>query len=86
MYLPKMPIEKSWIPPKNSMTQMVEVQPATGSENISFLAITKISIMKAIIEKIIPITVDICKGNVVNANIPSMEYFTKPQKDHVDSP
>ena len=72
MYCPSIPIEKSCIPPKNSITLMVEAHPLTASPNRRVLMIIIIMNITAKMEKTIPIIVDMYNGVVENDVIPSI--------------
>ena len=73
MYLPRIPIVKSWIPPRKRITAIREVQPDVGLPKMRVRTTTKKVISKEIKQDRRPATKAIIRGKSEKLTIPSME-------------
>ena len=76
------PMQSSWMPPINRITQTIEGQPATGSPQIS-VRITRNKIIKNDTpQNTTPFTAATDKGATEKPEIPSREYLNSWRRDH----
>ena len=81
-----MPTQKSWMPPKSKMMQMVAGKPATGSPQMMVLMKKYKMRIKAIRQNRTPTTEAMANGAVEKPMMPSMDYKSSFQNDHFVSP
>ena len=73
MYLPRIPMVKSWIPPRKRMTAIREVQPDVELPKMRVRTTTKKVISREIKQDSRPAAKAIIKGKSEKLTIPSME-------------
>src|SRR3712207_261917 len=85
-YCPRIPIVSNWIPPSKNIEHIIVGNPSTTSPNNKVFTTNTIIIKNAPKKDSIPRKLEIIRGVVEKATIPSIEYFTKLLNPHLLSP